>query len=270
MILRRFFTLTALVVAASLSLSDRANAGYDFSTTIPAANIVGNVGAPQTGTGAFTLGSGSLNNGSVITPSSSQIPYTFFVDQGGSTVYLVNSSGTNVPYGVNTAVANVNVYVASPQTSTDHSTWSFTDTITITNPSGATGPGTTGTFQETSQYTMNVSPGSGTLGSSGTAQVTLAASYVGPTSMNINGTPFSLNTPLSTQFNVNNATNGTVGTNITSVPEPASVVMLGAGLVGVVGLGLAAGRDRNDYSTTYLTSPAATAARRQVGSIENP
>jgi hypothetical protein len=225
MILRRFFTLTALVVAASLSLSDRANAGYDFSTTI--ASVVGGTSV-STGTGAFTLGGGT-----VITPASSQVPYTFFVDAGGSTVYLVNSSGANVPYGVNTAVANVNVYVASPTTSTDHSTWSFTDTITITNPSG--GGGSVGTFQETAQYTMNVSPGSP---ASGTAQVTSAAAYVGPTAISIGGTPFSLNTPLSTQFNVNNATNGTVGTNITSVPEPASVVMLGAGLVGVVGLGL--------------------------------
>jgi len=50
MILRRFFTLTALVVAASLSLSDRANAGYDFSTTTPAGSIVGGTGI-STGTG---------------------------------------------------------------------------------------------------------------------------------------------------------------------------------------------------------------------------
>jgi hypothetical protein len=223
MILRRFFTLAALVVAASLSLSGRANAGYDFSTTI--ASVSG--GTALTGTGPFTLGGGT-----VISPASTQVPYTYFVDAGGSTVYLVNSSGTNVPYGINTSVANINLYVSSPTTSTDHSTWSFTDTITITNPSGN---GQIGTFQETAQYVMNVSPGSP---ASGTAQVLTAASYVGPTSLNINGTPFSLNTPASTQVNVNNATNGTVGTNITSVPEPASVVMLGAGLVGVVGLGL--------------------------------
>jgi len=233
MILRRFFTLAALVVAASLSLSGRANANYDFSTTI--ASVSGNVGALQTGTGPF-----SLPGVGTITPLATQVPYTFFVDQGGSTVYLVNSSGSGVPYGVDTATAGISLYVASPSTSTDHSTWSFIDTITITNPGASQGGGTVGTFQETATYVMNVSPANPptTLTSTGTAQVLVAATYVGLTSMTINGTPFSLDTPRSTQFNVNSGTNGSVATNITTVPEPASVVMLGAGLVGVVGLGL--------------------------------
>jgi len=232
MILRRFFTLTALVVAASLSLSDRANANYDYSTTI--SSITGNSGSILTGTAAFTLGSNPSNT---VTLGSSQVPYTFFVDQGGSTIYLANQSGQNTPYGANSSTANINIYVSSPNTSTDHSTWSFTDTITILNPGAAQGGGTTGMFQETATYVMNVSPGSGNP-STGTAQVLVAASYVGLTAVTINGTPFSVNTPVANQVTVNNTSGAALTTNVSSVPEPASVVMLGAGLVGVVGLGL--------------------------------
>jgi hypothetical protein len=136
----------------------------------------------------------------------------------------------------NTAAALVNIYINTPNGSTDHSTWSFTATVTITNPSGATGPGTTGMFQMTAQYTMGVTNSGGI--PSGTAQNSMPTSYVGATSISVNGNPFSVNTPTFTQVNINNATPGSIGTNITSVPEPASVVMLGAGLVGIVGLGL--------------------------------
>jgi hypothetical protein len=197
MILRRFITLTALVVAASLSLSDRANAGYDFSTSI--ASVVGAATGPATGTAAFTL-----NGGGTITPASSQVPYTFFTDAGGSTIYLVNSSQTNAPYGINTAAALVNIYINTPNGSNDHSTWSFTATITITNPSVSQGGGGTGTFQMTAQYTMGVTSSGGT--PSGTAQNTMPTSYVGSTSIFVNNNPFSVNTPTFTQVNINNAT----------------------------------------------------------------
>jgi len=227
MILRRFFTLVALAVAALLSLSDRANAGYDYSTSVPIGNVTGASVGPATSSAAFTL-----TGGTTITPSNSQVPYTFFTDGGGSTIYLVNSSATNVGYGVNTGAPVENVYVSTPVGVTDKSTWSFTEIITVTNQSVSLGPpNATGTFTETAQYVMNVT------GGTGNAQISSVA-LTGPTSITIGANSFSINTPTQTQVQVNNATPGAVGANITSIPEPASVVMLGVGLVGVAGLGL--------------------------------
>jgi len=106
MLLRRLFTLIALTVAASLSLSDRAHAGYDVSTQVPTANISGSgTISGQTlvlGSGSFTVP--GINGGTVSTTNG----YTSFVDGAGSTIWLVNSSFTN--FSGNPFTANEFVY----------------------------------------------------------------------------------------------------------------------------------------------------------------
>jgi hypothetical protein len=220
MILRRLFTLIALTVAASLSLSDRAHAGYDVSTQVPTANISGSpaiMGTPTlSGPGSFIIP--GTNGGTISTTNG----FTTFVDGAGSTIWLVNSSFTN--FTGDPFTANENVY--GDLKAGDTSTFTFTMVIKVTNLSTT---GSTGTFTETATY--KVSGGSAT----GASQPTLNS----PTSISVGPNTFSIFNPQITSMTGNSVSNnGNVSAQITSVPEPASVVMLGAGLVGIVGIGL--------------------------------
>src|SRR5262249_27329862 len=125
---RRCFTLAALCLAASLSLGGRARAGYDYSTSVPAANVTGASGSVTVSTATSFI---DPRLGTVATPYG----FTTFTDLGGSTIYLVNAFSTNFPVGGSPSSPLENVLVSSSPTTTDSSTWNFTEVITITNPS---------------------------------------------------------------------------------------------------------------------------------------
>jgi len=226
MIVRRIFTLTALVVAASLSLSDRANAGYDYSTSVSSVT--------DTGGGGTT----PIPAGSTISIGGTNVPVTFggtkFVDAGGSTIFLLDSFTSNFPTGTPAGPVE-NIFISTPGGVSDSSTWSFQETIKITNPSASLGGSATGNLVVTAQYVMQVT------GGAGSAILTPgSATSVGPTSVTVGGNSFFLtNVGASSTVQVNNSsTNAALGANINTIPEPASVVMLGGGLIGVMALGL--------------------------------
>jgi len=219
MILRRFFTMAALAVVASLTLSDRAHAGYDVSTSVPTASVTGGSSIMTFAPGSTFVITGA--NGGTVTAT---YGYTSFVDGGGSTIYLVNSYFSN--FIGNPFAAVENVY--ANYNSSDTSTWSFTDVIKVTNPSASLGGTSTGTFTESASYSMAAGGGTGS-----------APSLGSPTSIMVGGVTFTIFNPQVTSLTANSVSNnGALSAQITTVPEPASVVMLGGGLAGVVALGL--------------------------------
>lgn len=99
----------------------------------------------------------------------------------------------------------------------------ITELIKITNPSGS---GSSGTFTEVTTYSLTTS-----------GLQNISAVWMGPTMITVGNSTFvaSQAQATSTQFNqpINNAA---ISATISLVPEPASIAMMGMGLVGVAGL----------------------------------
>jgi hypothetical protein len=224
MILRRFFTLAALAAVASLGLSGRAQAGYDFSTAVPSGNITGGSSIVVSPNTSFT--DPNLNGGN---PVSTPFGYTRFLDGGGSTVYLINSYTQNFPASNAPSTPTTNMLISTPSGTNDSSSFTFIMNVTVINPSLS---GNTGLFQEKVGYGMQVTSGAGS------AVTNLGPSFQGPTGITVQGTQFFITNPQATSVQVNNTGNAGLSAQINSIPEPASVVMLGAGLIGVVTLGV--------------------------------
>jgi len=226
MILRRFLTLAALAVAVSLSLSGRAHAGYDFTTSIASVSGLTPVLSNQTGNFTLPAQSGGGGAGGTVTIQNGQT-WNSYTDAAGATIFLVNNQSTNNSYqGFTVPTENIyiNINGAAPG---DVSTWSFTENIKVTNPSVI---GASGTFTEVANYTMGGNPGTG-------ANPTSPATLTTPVTLTIGPNTFNIVNPLANSVAYNNVGNGGVTANINAVPEPASVVMLGGGLAGVMVLG---------------------------------
>jgi len=229
MLLKRLVTVSVLSLAVSLGLSGRASANYDISTTVPTANITGGSSFTVFNPGSIAIG-GSI--GTVPAPNGG----VSFIDGGGSTIYLVNFISSNQ---FNLTVPNEQVFVSTASGS-DTSTWGFTSLITIFNPTGQTT--TSGSFSESVQYAMSVSAGQG--GYQRVANPTAV-----PPSITVGNSIFSISNPTASNGQVNNPNNGSVSATVTTnlipgVPEPASVVMLGFGVLGVGGVAFRQSRRR--------------------------
>jgi len=235
MILRRFFTLTALALAVSLGLSDRANASYDTSVSTSSVNAPGGTIGTVPGTTAQGIGIGTSFVNSQFTIGSTTVAtpqgWFAFIDAGGSTIYLVNQVLTN-----QTGVVGVNesIFVAAAPGTNDTSSWTANLVISVTNPSttGTSKAFGTSSIAETAAFTMS---------GSSYAPTSLAPPnlfFTSPTSIVIGTSAFNLINPGAAGGNANNSNNnGAISAVITTsaVPEPASVVMLGSGFAGVIG-----------------------------------
>jgi len=225
---KRFAILTGLALVGSLVAGVRADAAYSYSTVLTI----------NSGTGGGAIVNSTTTPGGIST-------YTL---ANGTQLQFQNvANGLFIPGSPLTPViANVGIV---PTTASPGSTFSvtYTDVVTITNPSPG---GSTGTFTVTGTLTANnVALTSGQF--SGTTTNTYSAP-TSPVTITVDGNTFTL--VVSGTPDVGYATPtigqpvagvgaGSLSANLTSapissVPEPASVVMmgLGLGLVGLVGL----------------------------------
>jgi len=224
---KRFAVLTGLALAGSLVAGVRADAAYSYSSVV-------------------TINSGT-GGGAIVNNSTPGGISTYTLANGTQLQFQNVANGTFIPGSPLTpSIANVGIV---PTTASPGSTFSvnYTDVVTITNPSPG---GSTGTFTVTGTLSAaNVALTTGQF--SGTTSNTYTAP-LNPVTITVDGNTFTLVVSGSPDVGYSTPTIGqpvtAVGAGslsanlnsaaISSVPEPASVVMLGLGLglVGVVGL----------------------------------
>jgi hypothetical protein len=219
----RITRLAALVAAMLFATGASSQATYTLQTSVINTTGLTFVGALSEG---MVIGGGSTG----FTATVGQAGGTQYLDAAGSTVYLLNDFQTVNNIGV----TNEQIYLATTSpTATDISTFNFVLGISVN--------GVANSFIQT----LGLNPESGMLGYQneiGGGQF----SIVGPISSSVTGsytgngiTVTSLGAN-ATSGNANSAQNPTVSasfiaTPLAMVPEPASIAMLGLGLISVGG-----------------------------------
>ena len=221
---RRVLLLGALVSCFLLVAGTSSQAAYSYST-------------------AITIIPPSIPGGTIVTNGTGSTDSIGTLGSGNFLQVVLGNVGSSNLIGANTVnigTVAVNTDNATPQTFSVN----YQDVITITNPIPGGGTGTV-----TIIGTMSLA---GVQSSGGASGGTISNIYSGapPSTLNqsvtIGGTVFTVNfgTGLVNSLfgpptiNGTTAQQGSLGANITSVPEPASLALMGTGLVTVLGLGL--------------------------------
>jgi hypothetical protein len=208
--------LGVIAFAVTLALSSRADASFSLTTSVTGLSYSG--GGLTTGTLAANT-TYTENGISFTTTSQGGTSYT---DSAGTTLYFVEDSRTAGTVGI----PNEQIYVInSTLGAVDSGTFTFSTMIGVTNN------GVTSSFNE-GPSTLAMDLGGGN------ANYVITTSGLTPSSQIIDGTLFTSSNPQSTSGDVNSQANGAVSAVITgsAVPEPASLVMLGMGSLGIGGL----------------------------------
>lgn len=219
---KRFAAVTALSAAALLALGDRAHATYNYSTMVTITTPSG---------GGLTVTNG---------PTGATASF------GGTTITLLNTSHGPffVPGSTTLDATDISLTSTTPLGPTgDNFSFNYTVSLTLTNTPP---PGTNDIRTVSVNGTMtltNLNVGNGTVTNVFTSPnqgslVIGGVLYTGAIGLNPNGTnAFSPPT-------VNSPNTGNIGGFViaAAVPEPGSIGIMGAGLLGVAGLGFARSR----------------------------
>jgi len=148
-----------------------------------------------------------------------------FVDSAGSTVYILNDSQVANTFGV----INEQVFVSAPGTDTG-----VLNFITLINPNGAGS-----SFSETLGTNQTGSTGFQFLIGAGQNTILGPSTSIAPATITAGGQTITALLTAAVSGNANSSQNAAVSAIFTSsVPEPASVAMLGLGLLSVGGVAL--------------------------------
>jgi hypothetical protein len=207
MMQKRFVVLGALVCVLSMLNSDRAQASYNYSTSLAITGTTGGAVAVNSAVGTVITLDGVVVTLSNVARTGFAVPSDSTVNIGDVAVSATNGPGTPVSF-----------------------TATFSDVVTLTNvpPPGSATPNGTVTLTGTMTFT-GVSTGTGII----------ANAYIIASGVTSAGTiPFSVAGSNFGNPTINGAPGNLGGRIIAGIPEPTSIVTLGLGIgaLGIVAL----------------------------------